>query len=171
VTGACCTAADVVGVGVAHGVPADQWQCLGGSPWRREAFGAGSQGKGQRRRLGDDVAGRVCGARRARSGVAWHVWASRVLALAVHQRVDHRVWHAQEVKRSRGDKVWHAGMVQREREQVWVHAMPRHGMVWSNGDDGLLQTVSMAFGRVPGVQRSTNDDLGWMVEAKTHWFV
>jgi hypothetical protein len=49
--------------------------------------------------------------------------------------------------------------------------MPRHGNVLVNGDDGLLQTVSMAFGRVPGVQRSTKDDLGWMVEAKTHWFV
>jgi hypothetical protein len=74
-TRACSTAADVVGVGMAHGVPADQWQCLGGSPWRREAFGAGSKGKGQRSRLGDDVAGRVCGAHHAHSGVRVRLWA------------------------------------------------------------------------------------------------
>jgi hypothetical protein len=72
-TRACSTAADVVGVGVAHGVPTDQWQCLGGSPWRREAFGAGSQGGGQRRRLGDDVAGRVLERASARSVVRVHV--------------------------------------------------------------------------------------------------
>jgi hypothetical protein len=93
------------------------------------------------------------------------------LARLVHHFVEQGV---EEVQGSVGKLVGmvvHGGEGQREREQVWVHAMPRHGMVWSNGDDGLLQTLSMAFGRVPGVQRSTNDDLGWMVEAKTHWFV
>jgi hypothetical protein len=133
-TRACSTAADVVGVGVAHGVPADQWQCLGGSPWRREAFGAGSQGKGQRRRLGDDVAGRVCGARRARSGARVHAWARlgfTFLVHVVHHLVEARVQDDQGSVVHTNDKVGHARVDQREGEHKHVHAMTRHGMSWS----------------------------------------
>jgi hypothetical protein len=60
-------------VGEAHGVPAGQWPCLGGSRCRREAFGAGSKGRGQRRRPGVDVAERVLERARARSVARVHV--------------------------------------------------------------------------------------------------
>jgi hypothetical protein len=68
-TGAAVPAADVGEMGVGYGVPAGQWRCLGGAGWCRGAFGAERRGRGQRRRSGDDVARRVCDARRARSGV------------------------------------------------------------------------------------------------------
>jgi hypothetical protein len=89
-------------------------------------------------------------------------------ACLVHRLIEQRVCHVHEGERNTLDTVVHVGKVQREGEQVGVHAMPRHGMVWSIGDVGLLQTLSMALGRVPEVQGGTNGDLGSMVEAMIH---
>ncbi|KAK1663210.1 hypothetical protein QYE76_051369 [Lolium multiflorum] len=136
VTEAGSTAADVVGVGVAHGVPADQWRCLGGSPWRREAFGAGGRGWGQRSERGDVVLCRAPVHGDARSGARVIVWAC--LGVSVPTRLVHRLGGARVHSIQGGveqldDMVVHGGEGQ---GQSWHdEAMSCHGMAWFPLDD------------------------------------
>jgi hypothetical protein len=125
--------ADVVDELVGYSVPAGPWGCPGGC-WRRHgAGGAERRGRGQRGCSGVDVAGRVWGARHARSGVRVHAWAR--LGVSVPTRLVHRLGWAR-VHSIQGsveqleDMVVHGGEGHEQSWHVCVSCHARHGMVF-----------------------------------------
>jgi hypothetical protein len=108
---------------------------------------------------GDVVSVRVRGARRARSGVAWHVWTRRVLVLVAFLLARDLVQRDQQEQGSLKDMMMWPGV---ERKRSW-HGGVTLGSAWPCSGHPRHGKVVQALGIVSWVIEGVSDDMGWRV--------